>query len=88
MRVIILASLLALACREAPDEGGAPVASFPPGTELESDFGQPIRLNYVCGNRFLVTNAHDVPVSVHYRVRSGTEEGQIDLAAAPDDDPA
>lgn len=89
LRVLpLLAALLAPACREAPDEGGAPVAPFPPGADLESDFGQPIRLNYVCGNRFVVTNAHDVPVSVHYRVRGSAEEGQVELAAAPDEDPA
>ena len=50
----LLAARLAPACREAPDEGGAP----------------------------------DVPVSVHYRVRGSAEEGQVELAAAPDEDPA
>src|SRR4051794_8537681 len=84
----ILAALLALACREAPDEGGAPVLPFPPGAEFAPDFDQPIRLSYVCGNRFLITNAHNVPVSVQYRVRGSIEEGQVELAAAPKEDPA
>jgi hypothetical protein len=89
LRVLpLLAGLFALACREAPDEGGAPVSPFPPGAELETDFDQPIRLSYVCGNRFLVTNAHTVPVSVQYRVRGSSEEGHVDLAAAPNEDPA
>ena len=33
----LLGALWALACREAPDEGGAPVSPFPPGAELDHE---------------------------------------------------
>jgi hypothetical protein len=42
----------------------------------------------VCGNRFLVTNAHTVPITITYRVLESAEEGEASLAAAPPADPA
>jgi hypothetical protein len=48
----------------------------------------PLNLSYVCGNRFLVSNAYGVPVSVTYRVAGSSEEGTADLPAAPPEDPA
>ena len=87
-RVLLPALALTIGCREGPDDAAAPAAGFPAGAELQEDFDQPIRLSYVCGNRFLVTNAHSVPVSVQYRVRGSTEEGRVELAAAPREDPA
>jgi galactose oxidase len=54
------------------------------------DVGQDsaIDLSYVCGNRFLITNAYGVPVSVTYRVAGSGEEGSAELEAAPAIDPA
>jgi hypothetical protein len=48
----------------------------------------PINLAYVCGNRFVITNARSVPISVSYRVEGSEEEGRADLGAAPTSDPA
>jgi hypothetical protein len=73
------------ACSESPDTSGAPRTAIP--TEREDDQG-PIRLSYVCGNRFLVTSAYTVPVSITYRVLESAEEGEASLAAAPPADPA
>ena len=80
-----MASACLTGCGEAPSGGGdANPAPPPPG---ENDEG-PIRLSYVCGNRFLITNAYSVPVSVTYRVVGSEEEGVADLDAAPTADPA
>ncbi|MGH7527451.1 MAG: galactose oxidase-like domain-containing protein [Gemmatimonadales bacterium] len=54
----------------------------------EDDGDQPIRLAYVCGNKFLITNAYPVPVSVTWRVSDSDEEGTALLSAAPAEDPA
>ena len=71
-----MASACLTGCGEAPSGGGdANPAPPPPG---ENDEG-PIRLSYVCGNRFLITNAYSVPVSVTYRVVGSEEEGVADL---------
>ncbi|HEY8257097.1 MAG TPA: galactose oxidase early set domain-containing protein [Gemmatimonadales bacterium] len=79
-------SLLVLAaCGEAPDTSGAPrVGGAPEGKEVPG----PIRLSYVCGNRFLITSAYTVPVSITYRVLDSEEEGVASLSAAPPADPA
>ncbi len=72
-------------CGESPDGegGGRPNALIP---EMEND--GPVRITYLCGNRFLITNAYSVPISVTYRVVGSEEDGTADLAAAPSDDPA
>jgi hypothetical protein len=85
---LLAALVLIHASREGPEEGAAPVSPFPAGAKLEPDPGQPIRLTYVCGNRFLITNTQRVPVSVEDRVRGTTEGGRVELAAAPNEDPA
>jgi len=74
-----------LACGESPDTG----ADVKPGAALpeEQDEG-PVRLAYVCGNRFLLTNAYSVPIGVTYRVLGSEEDGAATLSAAPSLDPA
>lgn len=55
---------------------------------MDDDSDQPIRLSYVCGNRFLVANAYSVPVTVSWRVIGTSEEGTATIAAAPAQDPS
>jgi galactose oxidase-like protein/Kelch motif protein len=74
-----------IGCGESPESGGEPRPN--PAPPANSDEG-PVRLSYVCGNRFLITNAYSVPVSVTYRVTGTGEEGAENLAAGPDLDPA
>jgi hypothetical protein len=80
-----LAVAYLLGCGESPDtDGGAR-----PGTPLpEEQSDGPVRLSYVCGNRFLITNAYSVPVSVTYRVLGSEEDGAANLSGAPAEDPA
>ena len=81
-----LAGLL-LAC--ADDRSGAgPEAAEPLPPDVEVGADAPLDLTYVCGNRFLVTNAREVPVSVTYRVAGSGESGVVEVPAAPMEDPA
>jgi len=84
---LLVAALLA-ACSDGPDPGPGPRVDAPPEPASEDDSDQPIRLTYVCGNRFLVTNAHSVPITVGYRVLGTEEEGSTTVPAAPAEDPA
>ncbi len=79
---------LASACRDSPDPGAAPRPDPPADATQEDDSDQPIRLAYVCGNQFFVTNAYSVPVSLTFRVSGTDEEGTAEIAAAPNEDPA
>ena len=72
-------------CGETPDTDNE-VKPVPPG-QGEADEG-PVRLAYLCGNRFLITNAYSVPVSLTYRILGTEEDGSADLPAAPPEDPA
>jgi hypothetical protein len=47
----------------------------------------PLDLLYVCGNRFLVTNATRSPVEVTYRVAGTQESGSLTLREGPGEDP-
>lgn len=80
----IMAGVLS-GCGESPDTDNAtkPATPLPAGEAVG-----PLRLTYVCGNRFLVTNAYSVPVSLTYRVLGSEEDGVADLPAAPPKDPA
>jgi galactose oxidase len=79
------AALLVLAgCTGSPDSADAPRPEVPQAEQAEG----PVRLAYVCGNRFLITNAYSVPVSVTYRVVGSAEDGAASLLAAPPADPA
>ncbi len=79
--------LLTVACTDDRSDSGPRSAEPDP---LDSGAGEdaPINLTYVCGNRFILSNAHGVPVSVTYRVVGTGEEGTADLPAAPEIDPA
>ncbi|MGH7525406.1 MAG: galactose oxidase-like domain-containing protein [Gemmatimonadales bacterium] len=80
--------MLASACHDSPEPGAAPRPDVPADATQEDDSDQPIRLAYVCGNKFLVINAYSVPVSVSFRVSGTEEEGTTEIAAAPAEDPA
>jgi hypothetical protein len=80
-------ALLSLACSDDRSESGPhPDDTQPLPTNVGED--APINLEYVCGNRFMVSNSYQVPVSVTYRVVGTAEEGTADLEAAPELDPA
>ena len=84
--VAVLAGL-SLACTD--DRSGAgpePAEPLPPDAEVGAD--APLDLTYLCGNRFLVTNAQATPASVTYRVAGTGESGVVQVSAAPDEDPA
>jgi hypothetical protein len=68
--------------------GAGPRIGDLPATDPDIGEDAPINLSYVCGNRFLISNASAVPVSVTYRVAGSEEEGGADLPAAPESEPA
>jgi hypothetical protein len=72
-------------CVDTSGEDAGPKA--PPPLETHETEDAPIRLSYVCGNRFLITNSHSVGVSVTYRVAGTDEEAEALLSAAPAQDP-
>ncbi len=63
-----------------PPSGGAP------GVLAEGDEA-PIRALYLCGNRFVVINAHPYPVRVGWRVQGTDEAGELTLRAGAAGDP-
>lgn len=88
--VAVLGGVVVLAgvgCSE--DRAGAgPRVSDPLPADAEVGEDAPVDLTYVCGNRFLVSNAHSVPISVTYRVAGSGEEGTVEVPAALSEDPA
>jgi galactose oxidase len=81
-----LASPLAfvLAACESGAGPRTPPPDVPPPAESADD--APIRLEYVCGNRFVIINAAEA-VTVRYEVRGTEERGERRLAAALSGDP-
>jgi galactose oxidase len=86
----VAGAVLALGIGGCSDErsGAGPGAGDPLPADAEVGEDAPLDLTYLCGNRFLVSNARTVPVSVTYRVAGSGEEGTADVAAAPLEDPA
>jgi Domain of unknown function (DUF1929) len=78
--------LFVAGCVDTSGDRAGPKATSPVETDQSED--APIRLSYVCGNRFLITNAYSVPVSVTYRVTDTDEQAEALLSAAPAQDPA
>jgi hypothetical protein len=85
---VLTIALLVAACREGSDAGPGPRPDAPRSATTEDDSDQPIRLAYVCGNRFLITSAYSVSVSLTWRVSDTGEEGTVLLPGAPPEDPA
>ena len=65
-------------------------AARPEAPGLEGPGGSmlgPLDLVYVCGNKFLATNATPTPVQVEYRVVGTDERGTLTLREGPGQDP-
>ena len=74
-------------CVDEHSQAGPAVGEPLPG-DVEVGADAPLDLSYVCGNRFVVTSAYGVPVSVTYRVAGSAEDGAVEVAAALAEDPA
>jgi Domain of unknown function (DUF1929) len=75
-----LLSVFTSACHDTSEQEPRPLSETP--TEIDDDSDQPIRLSYVCGNRFVLVNAYSVPLSVDWRIAQTGEEGSTTVAAA------
>ena len=80
------ATLLLLACQ---DTGQAPPSrpESPPTDDPQGSTLRAVDLVYVCGNKFLATNATRSPVQVEYRVVGAKENGGLTLREGPGEDP-
>jgi galactose oxidase len=87
--VALLGAIAVVASVGCSDERGSagPRVDEPVPADVDAGLA-PVDLSYVCGNRFLVSNAHEVPISVTYRVGGSGEEGTVEVPAAPSMDPA
>jgi galactose oxidase len=85
----LLGAIAVVASVGCSDERGAagPRVDEPVPADVDAGLA-PVDLSYVCGNRFLVSNSHEVPISVTYRVGGTGEEGTVKVPAAPSIDPA
>ena len=82
----LLASLAAAlaACEQVPGPRNPPgEAPAPPDAADDA----PVRLEYVCGNRFVIINAHPQAVTVRYEVQGTGERGERRLPPAEAGDP-
>jgi hypothetical protein len=79
-------SLLLTACQDSSQ--APPPRPDPPA---DSGFGGsmllPVDLAYVCGNKFMVTNANPFSIEVTYRVVGTAESGVLTLTPSPGGDP-
>lgn len=80
--------VLLYGCQSDSERGTGPKPQTPAGATPDEVSNGPIRLAYVCGNQFLVTNSYDFTVEVTYRVGGSEEVGTTVLAPAPPQDPA
>ena len=79
---LVLTALLVSACGEdSRSDSAAPAIPIPEAT-ADDDSSTPLRLSYVCGNRFVLVSSYSVPVTVTWRVSGTSEEGSATLAAA------
>ncbi len=79
--------LAGIGCSDERSKAG-PSTDEPVPTDADVGQDAPVDLTYVCGNRFLVSNTHSMPISVTYRVAGTGEEGTAEVPAAPEIDPA
>jgi hypothetical protein len=61
----LLLTLIVSGCHDTSEHEPRPLSDTP--TEIDDDSDQPIRLSYVCGNRFVVVNSYSVPLSLECR---------------------
>ena len=84
---VVSVLLVSLGCSDDRSTAG-PRVDDPLPADVEVGADAPVDLSYVCGNRFLVSNAHSVPIRVTYRVAGSSEDGTVEVPAAPSEDPA
>lgn len=82
---LVPAALVLAACEQVPGPRTPPPADAPPVSPEVAD--APIRLEYLCGNRFVLINSQPRPVTVRYEVQGTEERGERHLPAAPAGDP-
>jgi PKD repeat protein len=86
---LVASQLVLSACQDntqspsTRSEPTAPAGNDTPGGSML----RPLDLVYVCGNKFLVTNATLRPVQVEYRVAGTDESGSLRLVEGPGQDP-
>ena len=78
--------LAAIGCSDERSSAG-PTPAVPLADSVGLAQNAPLDLSYLCGNRFLVYSTYTAPISVTYRVGESGEEGTVEVAAAPTDDP-
>ena len=83
---VLLAAISAVlaGCDAVPGPRTPPAAAPPPADAAED---APVRLEYVCGNRFVIINAHPRTVTVRYEVQGTEERGERRLPPATAGDP-
>ena len=81
----LLATITITACERSAGPP-APPSGEVPAPQAEGDEA-PIRVLYLCDNRFVVINHHPYPVPVTWRVEGTEEQGELTLRAAPAADP-
>ena len=85
--LVAAGALLFAACeRDAGPPGPPGPAAGTPATPVDDN--APIRALYLCGNRFVLINAHPFAVRLTWRVQGTDEQGEQALQAAPGGDPA
>ena len=86
---LILFSAAQFALTACQDGGQSPPArpEAPPTPGPGGSMLLPVDLVYVCGNKFLATNATPATVQVEYRVAGTTETGGLTLRGGPGGDP-
>lgn len=82
--VVLSLSAALSACDPGPGPRTPPgEAPAPPDAADDA----PLRLEYVCGNRFVIINTHPRSVTVRYQVQGGEERGERRLPPAQAGDP-
>ena len=82
--LLLLCSAALAACEQVPGPRNPPgEAPAPPDAADDAA----IRLEYVCGNRYVIINAHPRPVTVRYQVEGTEERGERRLSPAQAGDP-
>ena len=82
--LLVSVSALLAGCEPVPGPRTPPGEAPVPADAVED---APIRLEYVCGNRFVIINAHPRAVTVRYQVQGTEERGERRLPPATAGDP-
>jgi galactose oxidase len=82
----VISTIILSACQ---DSGQSPPArpDVPPTGGTGGSMLLPVDLVYVCGNKFLATNATPATVQIEYRVAGTNETGGLTLRGGPGGDP-